>query len=507
MSKSPSDDFSVIRPIRRLNRLTQTLLALGLALMVNYLAEQSEFRFRYDLTADQRHSLAGESIETIKVAGRKSPVGNKKNKNWVRALILNDNFAEGETPLRLQLGKLLEAYKLEASRSGEEWLNVLPISNGLNQELLSEVAAQNGPPARNTVLIIWCGNRAKYISSTELNELTADKTLLFRGETAVTAALLEVTEDRPAVGYIIKGHGELGLEDSSPLRGMSQLSRQLRNRNFILRALDLNTAKEIPRDASVVFIIGPQSEFSPFEAALIKSYLYEKNGRVLLFLEPSRAHGLDSILSEWAIFSPDCELQESDPSGRSADGDIVLRRLVDKPNPLTRVLREQDLPITGSRFRNVKFDEGSTPDSTLSVTPLIYSSDNSWGETDLGRRPFKFDASRDQPGPLCVAVAAERAAGIRKGSTSSGGRVVVIGSSDIASNQKINRGGNQAFIIQSAAWLADRDRAVSIAPHVTSAYQINATAADFWALALRFSCIPAFVCALGLAISFWRRRS
>jgi hypothetical protein len=83
----------------------------------------------------------------------------------------------------------------------------------------------------------------------------------------------------------------------------------------------------------------------------------------------------------------------------------------------------------------------------------------------------------------------------------------VIGSSDLAINQKINRGGNQAFIIQAAAWLADRDRAVSITPHSVSAYQITATAADFWALALRFSCIPAIVLALGLAISIWRRRN
>ncbi|NBY42539.1 MAG: hypothetical protein EBQ49_04470, partial [Verrucomicrobia bacterium] len=63
MSK-PIDDFSVVRPIRRLNRLTQVFLAIGLALMVNYLAEQTDFRFRHDLTSDQRHSLSAESVET-----------------------------------------------------------------------------------------------------------------------------------------------------------------------------------------------------------------------------------------------------------------------------------------------------------------------------------------------------------------------------------------------------------------------------------------------------------
>ena len=102
----PKDDFSTVRPIRRWNRALQALLAIGLALMINYLASKPSFRFREDLTRDQRHSLATESVETIQAAGRKSPMGAKQNKNWVRALVLNDNFAEGGVGLRNQLGKI-----------------------------------------------------------------------------------------------------------------------------------------------------------------------------------------------------------------------------------------------------------------------------------------------------------------------------------------------------------------------------------------------------------------
>ncbi len=116
----PRDDFGAVRPLRRFNRLTQALLAIGLAVTVNYLASQTEFRFRQDLTWDHRHSLAAESAETVRVAGRKSPVGDKQNRNWVRAMVLSDNFSEGDTGLRSQLVKLLEAYKLEASRTGGE---------------------------------------------------------------------------------------------------------------------------------------------------------------------------------------------------------------------------------------------------------------------------------------------------------------------------------------------------------------------------------------------------
>ena len=208
-----------------------------------------------------------------------------------------------------------------------------------------------------------------------------------------------------------------------------------------------------------------------------------------------------------AIFSPDAELQEPDPARRTTDGDIALIRLEEKEHPLTKVLKEQNLPLIASRIRPARFDEGSAPDSTLGVWQLVFSSDAAWGETDLVRRPVRFDPDRDQAGPVCLGAAAERATGIRKGVGGVGGRLVVIGTSQIAANQRLNRGGNRAFVTQCAAWLTDRDRAISLPARAEGEYQLNATASDFWALALRFSLIPLAILAVGLAVSVWRRRS
>jgi hypothetical protein len=329
----------------------------------------------------------------------------------------------------------------------------------------------------------------------------------FRGEEAVTSALIEVTEDKPAVCYVTKGHGELGVEDASPVRGMSLLSRQLRNRNFEVRPLDLATVGEIPRDASMVFVPGPVTPFSAAENDRLRKYLQERNGRVLFMLDPGRDHGLEPVLSEWAIFTPDAELQEPDPARRTTDGDVGLLRLEAKEHPLTKPLREQNLPLVAARLRPARFDEGSAPDSTLGVWQLVFSSDAAWGETDPARRPLRFDPERDQPGPVCVVAAAERATGIRQGVGGAGGRVVVVGTSEIAANSRLDRGGNRAFLTQAAAWLSDRERAVSLPARTGGEYQLTATAADFWALALRFALIPLGVLAVGLAVSVWRRRS
>jgi hypothetical protein len=497
------DDFGSVRPIRRLNRLTQALLAIALAVVVNFLASLPEFRLRHDITADRRHSLAPESAETVRAAGRRSPVGVGRNQGWVKAVLVTNDVSEPAQAVRARLLKLLDSYVVESGRNGPAWFAVELAGGGRNAPLLSELAARHGVPDASVALILSCGSRAKYVSYREL--VTKDGG--FRGEEAVTSALIEVTEDKAAICYVTTGHGELGVEDALPERGMSLLSRQLRNRNFEVRQLNLATVAEVPRDAAMVLVAGPATPFSASENARLRNYLYERNGRVLALLDPGREHGLEPTLAEWAIFSPDAELQEPDPSRRTTDGDIALTRLEEKEHPLTKVLKEQNLPLIASRIRPARFDEGSAPDSTLGVWQLVFSSDAAWGETDLVRRPVRFDPDRDQPGPVCLAAAAERATGIRKGVGGAGGRLVVIGTSQIAANQRLNRGGNRAFVIQCAAWLTDRDRAISLPPRAEGEYQLNATAADFWALALRFSLIPLAVLAVGLAVSVWRRRS
>ena len=254
------DDFSAVRPIRRLNRFTQALLAIALALLVNYLGSLPEFRFRQDITSDRRHSLAPESIETIRSAGRRSPVGLGLNKGWVKAVVVTSDNSEVAQTLRNKLLKLLDAYVLESGKQGPAWLSIELAGLDRNAPLLSEIAARHGPPEAGAALILTCGARAKYINYRELLTASAG----FRGEELITSALIEVTEDKPAICYVTRGHGELGVDDASPVRGMSQFSRQLRSRNFEVKTLDLAVSAEVPRDAAMVLIPGPLTPASPF---------------------------------------------------------------------------------------------------------------------------------------------------------------------------------------------------------------------------------------------------
>ncbi len=498
----PRDDFGAVRPIRRLNRLTQALLAVALALAANYLAALPDFRLREDVTPDRRHSLSPETTETLRTAGNLARATKDGGRQWVRALLLT-NAGQPTDPRRLRLARLLEAYESEALRSDRPWFVKQDLGDSVNASLYSAIAARHGAPDAGTALILLCGNRAKYLTYAELFPRGPNQTEVFRGEEAVTAALLEITEEKAAICYVTKGHGELGIDDPSPVRGLSLLSRQLRTRNFEVRPLDLATAGEVPRDAAFVLIAGPRTPFSPTEDERLRNYLSERNGRMLLLIDPGQRHGLEGLLAEWAIFSPDAELQEPDPTCRTVQGDIALRSFFEG-HPLTKPLAT--LPLLAARLRPVRFDLGSSPDSTLSVRELVRSSNTAWGEADPLQRPARFDPDRDQPGPVYIAATAVRTTGIRKGAAG-GGRLIVVGTSEIAANARLDRGGNGAFLTQCAAWLGDRERAVAVPARAGGLYRLNATADDLWTLAWRFALIPLLVLAVGLAVSFWRRRS
>ncbi len=494
------DDFSETRKGRLTNRWLQIVLAIALAFGLNALSGIPSLRLRQDLTKDLRHSLAQESVKLLSEIARRAP-DRLDNNAWVTAVELEAGENGDQRAAERQSGRLLDAVELEVSKSSHGWLRVVRAGGGRNTPVLTELAARHGPIPPEAAIILSCGTRQRILTFPEIAALAEAG----RIEEALISALIQVTDDRPIICYVTRGHGELAPDDASAARGLSQLSRQLRLANVDVRPLTLTGG--VPRDASLVMIAGPVSAFSPAEAELIRAYLYDRNGHVLMLLDPGRENGLNAVLESWAIFSPEAQINEPDMSRRLPDGDIALRNLDTKLHTIASVLATLDLPLVASRLRPVTFDLGSAPDSTLSVWQMVYSSVESWSETDPRQQPARFDPARDMAGPICMAIAAERRTGLTASAGTEAGRLVVIGSSEIAANARVSRGGNRAFLLQSILWLGGRERTVSIPPRPQYNFTLTAATSQLVSLGWRFAIIPLLIAAVGLAVSAWRRRS
>lgn len=494
------DDFSEVRKGRLANRWLQVALATALAIGLNILSGLPTLRLRADLTADQRHSLAKESVALLAEASHRAPA-RAESGPWVTLVQIESGENEDHRTAERRAGRLLDAIDIELAKSGRSWLRLERAGGGRNTPLLTELATRHGPIPPEAAILIACGTRQRILTYPELVALNETG----RIEEALISGLAQVTDDHPLVCYLTRGHGELSTDDTSAARGLSQLAHQLRLANVDVRPLILTGG--VPRDASMLLIAGPVTAFSPAEAELVRAYLYDRNGRALVLLDPGHEHGLGPVLESWAIFSPDAEIREPDPSRRLPDGDIALRNLDPKLHPVAQVLATLDLPLVAGQLRPVAFDLGSAPDSTLAVWQMVYSSTESWGETDPRREPARFDPARDQPGPVCVAVAAERRTGLATATGAEGGRLVVVGSSDLAANARLARGGNRAFLLQCVLWLGGRERSVSVPPRPTRDFALTATTSQLVSLGWRLAIVPLTIAALGLAVSAWRRRT
>jgi ABC-type uncharacterized transport system involved in gliding motility auxiliary subunit len=129
-------------------------------------------------------------------------------------------------------------------------------------------------------------------------------------------------------------------------------------------------------------------------------------------------------------------------------------------HPITENL-SQNYSVIMPQARSLGVADPAPKDVTL--TPLILTSDNSWGETDLTNTTaqVQYDKDVDILGPLNMAVAGENA--------STKGRIVVFGNSVFASDDVFDVYGNGNMFINSVDWAAQQEDLLNITPRTPTA--------------------------------------
>jgi hypothetical protein len=122
-------------------------------------------------------------------------------------------------------------------------------------------------------------------------------------EGSLYEALSRLAQPHAGVLYVARGAGEGNLTLTSGA-GFSGLREALLTEGFRLRDLVTAAAEEIPEDADAVLLLAPRRPLRPTAVAALGRYL-ERGGRLVVFLEPGAESGLEPLLREWGITSPD----------------------------------------------------------------------------------------------------------------------------------------------------------------------------------------------------------
>ncbi len=489
-----ADSFRTARWVRTLNLVLQAILFLSLFGGLNYLARNHAWRF--DLTRQRKFSLTPETLSYVKNLERPVHI-------VVTLTAENDNH---------EVRGLVDeyAYKTEGStqaRITKEYLDVYQ-----NRRRAEELGLD-----QTGLIFLLSGEKRRSMPIDDLYRMKNKQRDAFQGEQQLTSALLDVASPGKQKIYFLVGHGEFRPEDPEGARGLTTVRDQLKLRNFDVEAIDLSVTRKIPADASLLISVAPSSRYTPAEQELLRQYLSAKAGRLIFMLAPgiaAPALGIDDLLFDWGVLVYDDVICDTGFENVTEMGELLLFAFL--PHPITESLLGHKEKLTLGPSRTVRPDPGRSAASGLTTVTIAATSQTAWGERDYrSTEPARPNRGvdtlpmpiMDPPDRLGVIVASERV-GVRENLpfTVPGGRLVVFGTGDLVTNNRINNSSLMVFL-NAVNWSVDRDRQLSIAARPIERFELSLSAAEFqrmrYALLLG---LPGATLFLGMLV-YWSRRS
>jgi ABC-type uncharacterized transport system involved in gliding motility auxiliary subunit len=487
------NEFRVARRFRVANRTVQILLGLCLIASLNFLA--AKYFSRIDLTESGTYTLAPESKAYIRELTE--PV-------QIIVTIPNDPEVEEQKQIHQHLQKLFREYEAAGMKDGKPYITIEFVDIYRQRKRAQELANKYNLTQENLILVVM-GDRTREIRQADLYEVENNQIAGFRGEKVITSAIIDVSATDDDKIYFLVGHGEMRLDDVDPLRGLSQLESFLRERNYALATLDLAVDPDVPEDADLIVVPSPQASLLPEEVEKLRRYMSERNGRMIVLIDPGRRHGMEELFYDWGVLADDMAVVDNGPDYRAQGGDLIIRRFAE--HPITKLLVDYQITALFGQPRPMRTDPGSLKDPRLKVTQIIGTSDQSWGERDYRTQsPMQFDAGRDLKGPITIATVSTRSAGTELGITIPGGRFVAFGNSDFITNNRLRAFGNRTLFFNSMNWALDRNSLLNIATRPLESYQVVMSERDLNRILIYYAILPGATALLGLLIYLIRRR-
>ncbi len=295
-------------------------------------------------------------------------------------------------------------------------------------------------------------NRRRLVLPTEI--LLTDETgepVGVEAEHAFTSAILEVTGTVQKKVYFLTGHGEGDINSN-----YSYAKEGLLDNLYRVETLDIIATPSIPEDCATLIIAGPNKALASSEVEIIKSYL-DKDGRVLILVNPNPSGEIRQLLSGWEV--------------KIEDGVVIDPSSYAAPNK-----ESPSVPRTRNAFgltQSIYFPEATAiipkepaKGSTIRLTPLAYTSTDSWLEKNfVAGKESKFDEGTDEKGPLALGALVTTSTNVTVGGQTSevtSIHLIVIGDSDFASNAHFNNGSNGDFFLNTVHMLTTGKEVVSI---------------------------------------------
>jgi ABC-type uncharacterized transport system involved in gliding motility auxiliary subunit len=465
-----------------LNALAMSILALGIAIFANLIANEHDLK--KDFTKNQSHSLSEQSVKVLK---------NLKEEVTIKAFI--------DPRSKQEFQDVFDRYSYQTKMVKVEFLDL-----DKDPRVLEKYKIKKGD-----AIIVESANR-----SSRIDNLTGPEDAKL--EEKLTNALIQVAKGDKKKIYFVSGHGERIPSDTGR-EGMSKIKQTLEESRYSVQELALMQVDKIPADADIVVDGGPRSQYVASELKNLEDYVWS-GGKLLMMVDPNSPTDLKGFLAGFgANWTPKKTVFEANPLQKLAGGNPLLP-LINGYDPTSEITR--DLKQFSLFSIPTPIEKSATVPPGMKVTTLFSTSSRSL-EVELQGEKVKIDEKTDRRGPLSLALSIEgtgkapaakpdpkdKDAAAKKDEPAKAPefRMVVVGGSSFATNGFIDTGMNSDLFQNMLAWLAHDEDLISIRPKPTDVreFEVSETQVRVIYLASVFF-LPLMMLASGLGVWMTRRR-
>src|SRR5438477_7823865 len=281
-------------------------------------------------------------------------------------------------------------------------------------------------------VILDYDGRNKTVKASEMAEMDQGnpmfgeppKVIAFKGEQAITSAMIDLVEGKKnMVGYVL-GHKEPAIADAPPSLSpsmapepgarspLSLVKTVIENENIKFQELNLFEVPAIPADIKTIAIVGPQYDFSDREMKLLRDF-WEKQGRILLLLDPAaKTPKLNAFLNELGVKANDDRLMVFLRTGIQ---EVALTRDVQAHflggSPITKRLADVRALFFGGTS-SLTLEPERVRAANIRLEPLAQAEKGYFAETDYNmndQAKLQADATQTPGNPLTIAVSRQQA--------------------------------------------------------------------------------------------------
>lgn len=460
----------LIQNLRTAVKLFALIVILG---VVNLAADR--YDRRWDLTEASLYTLSPRTVETLGTLDRDGTL----------FFFHTDQLQSGPADASM-IRRLLRRYADRSSR-----LTFREVDPTRSPNLAREYDIRE-----NNAIVVRVGERSSTVDSFDLYEFQRPRRgpgrgeRRFRGESAVTSALIKLTESTDRVVYFSTGSGEY---ERRPGRGRtaSEWVSGLEGDGYSVDSLN-PLVGSLPDTKDLVVVLDPREGF-PVDAARRLRGWYRRGGNLLVVSSPSAAEGLNPLLAGTSMRFAARQIVAS------RDRRHPMRPLLFRPalegHAAVRPLRDQGLTVLlgrstyleteGDTFRRIL-----TTGSNACAKPLMGPGD----EFQLTCNP-----PADVEGDFTVAAAT---------SNDAGGRLVALGSALTVGDSLLGQApGNRQLALNLVNWMLERQVSLQIASVPLDYNRVQVTASQATVLqVVSLILLPLGILVWGGTV-WWKRRN